>query len=34
MDEHTQGKISFERDKALNEQKLNFQELRIKEYAD
>jgi hypothetical protein len=34
MDELTQSKINFERDKALKDQKLVFQEQRIKEYND
>jgi len=34
MDELTQGKIDFEREKALKDQKLNFQETRLKEYQD
>jgi len=32
MDELTQGKIDFEREKALKDQKLNFQDQRLKEY--
>lgn len=32
MDELTQGKINFEREKALNDQKITFQEQRIDEY--
>lgn len=32
MDELTQGKIDFERDKALKDQKLTFQDSRLKEY--
>lgn len=34
MDELTQGKIDFEREKALKDQKLTFQEQRIKEYHE
>ena len=34
MDELTQSKIDFEREKALKDQKLTFQEQRIKEYHD
>jgi len=34
MDELTQGKINFEREKALKDQRLTFQEQRIKEYHD
>ena len=34
LDELTQNKINFERDKALKEQKLSFQEQRIKEYHE
>jgi uncharacterized coiled-coil protein SlyX len=34
MDELTQNKINFEREKALKDQRLAFQEQRIKEYND
>ena len=34
MDELTQSKIDFEREKALKDQKLAFQEQRIKEYHE
>jgi intraflagellar transport protein 20 len=34
MDELTQTKINFEREKALKDQRLTFQEQRIKEYHD
>lgn len=34
MDELTQSKIDFEREKALKDQKLTFQEQRIKEYHE
>jgi glutaredoxin-related protein len=34
MDELTQSKINFERDKALKDQKILFQEQRITEYND
>ena len=34
MDDLTQSKIDFERDKALKDQKLVFQEQRIKEYHE
>jgi hypothetical protein len=34
MDELTQGKIDFEREKALKDQKLSFQDKRIEEYRE
>lgn len=34
MDELTQGKIEYEREKALKDQRLTFQEQRIKEYNE
>jgi hypothetical protein len=34
MDELTQNKINAEREKALKDQRLTFQEQRIKEYHD
>ena len=34
MDELTQSKIDSEREKALKDQRLTFQEQRIKEYND
>lgn len=34
MDELTQSKINFEREKALKDQKISFQEQRIDEYND
>lgn len=34
MDELTQSKINFEREKALKDQKINFQEQRIAEYNE
>lgn len=34
MDELTQSKINFEREKALKDQRLTFQEQRIKEYHE
>lgn len=34
MDELTQSRINFEREKALKDQKLTFQEQRIQEYHD